>query len=352
MEDQVLKNTAVRLVIFFIVIASHQVYADSKLSIYGTIHLSTDIIQTESGRDVLVSSNASRFGIKGSDELSPTLKVLWKLESEIDASGEDANNTQLKPRNRFIAIATPFGMLLGGHHDTPLKTLGSKVELFENSIADRRTIIGSSAFSTAPDSSNLGNVFDIRAKNALMIVMPSIAGVEIRYLRSTGQDSVNGSDFNSVESFSGVYKNKFFYVGGAYEDQPQKDSSAQRFVGGIEYKQLQLNFLYEIIDSTYQALERSAKGVSAAYTAGKNVVKAQAFQAGNFYKNKTSSGNLYAFGITRQSSNKLSIYTVATFLKNDSDAQFSLMGGEHGEHYNLGLGETAYGLSFGINYNF
>ncbi|TNF34927.1 MAG: porin [Gammaproteobacteria bacterium] len=78
-------------------------------------------------------SNASRFGIKGSHDISDTLKGIYKLEWEYDTADGLADNDELKARNMYAGLQHKhLGTLVAGKHDTPLKLAQGKVDQFND----------------------------------------------------------------------------------------------------------------------------------------------------------------------------------------------------------------------------
>jgi predicted porin len=99
--------------------------ATSNVDIYGKLHLSVnwyDDNPNESA-DLGISSNASRFGIKGAEDLGGGLSAIWQIESGVNL---DEQTGTLANRNSFVGLKGGFGTVLLGNHDTPLKLVGRK----------------------------------------------------------------------------------------------------------------------------------------------------------------------------------------------------------------------------------
>ena len=105
-------------------------------TLYGKLNVSVSDIKNDlnSNRDVSVDSNASRFGIKGSEKLTDSLSALYFIEwgVSIDHSTNNTNTdaapsgttTDLTARNRFIGLQYDgIGTLKVGRLDTNVKTL-------------------------------------------------------------------------------------------------------------------------------------------------------------------------------------------------------------------------------------
>ena len=77
-----------------------------------------------------MQSEASRLGVKGSSELDNDLEAIYKLEYEVDPTGEAAGLTG--NRNMYVGLKGGFGQVIFGRHDTPLKKSQGKVDQFSD----------------------------------------------------------------------------------------------------------------------------------------------------------------------------------------------------------------------------
>ena len=135
--------------------------ATSNVDIYGKLHVSVGFYDdlADQYEDVQVSSNASRIGFKGSEDLGGGLKGIWQIESGINL---DEQNGSWANRNSFVGLAGGWGTALIGNHDTPLKLVGRAVDLFGDTIADSRNVMGGGS--------------DTRAQNVVAYISPSFSG--------------------------------------------------------------------------------------------------------------------------------------------------------------------------------
>lgn len=183
------------------------------------------------GWDVTSVPGASRFGIKGSEDLGGGLKAIYQLEFGVDPA--DGNfNTRL--RNSFVGLAGNWGTALIGRHDTPLKISTGKLDMFADTMADYNATVGFD---------------DVRASDTIAYISPSFSGfqfaaatvapgVDQDYLdiwSQTLRDN-NADSLTDAYSLAGIYKNGPFYGSVAYESFSDKwfngDNSAyQAFYG-------------------------------------------------------------------------------------------------------------------------
>ncbi|BBP42815.1 porin [Thiosulfativibrio zosterae] len=150
-------------------IAAPVVMADAP-TVYGQINMSIDAV-TDAG--MTVGSNASRFGIKGSEDLGNGLKAVYKIEWEADIAGGTGATTgasALKDRNAYAGLAGSFGTVLMGRHDTPMK-MAQPTDTFNDGFGDNKPMGGKLGMA--------GAAGEVRAANVLAYVSPSFGGVTI-----------------------------------------------------------------------------------------------------------------------------------------------------------------------------
>ena len=119
---------------------SNQVHAD--INFYGKINVSLEDVDSKDTNETDFQNNASRIGLKGSYDLSSSLKLSFQIEEEIDPTDLRADGDKVfKERNTFIAISGDFGKLYTGTHDTAFKQSQLKVDLFNDTRADIKYIL-------------------------------------------------------------------------------------------------------------------------------------------------------------------------------------------------------------------
>ena len=130
------------------VFASSAAMAD--VSIYGQANVSYDVIKNDVNRDSSgVGSNASRIGFKGSEDLGGGLSAIWQIENQIaigagqggtDSPGSDS---RLAFRDTFAGLKfDQAGTVRLGRFDTPYKLSTRNMDMFQNTIADNRSLMG------------------------------------------------------------------------------------------------------------------------------------------------------------------------------------------------------------------
>jgi predicted porin len=181
--------------------------ATSNVDIYGKMHFSVNYYQDQpsSIADLNFTSNASRIGFKGAEDLGGGLSAIWQVESGIN--GDEGNGTWAS-RNTFLGLSSKdFGTFLIGKHDTPLKLVGRAVDLFGDTQADSRNVMGGGS--------------DTRTDNTVAWVSPSWSGFAIAaaYVTDLANTSTSGDrDDYDAWNLNATYTNGPIYIGVGYGD--------------------------------------------------------------------------------------------------------------------------------------
>ncbi|MDH5218725.1 MAG: porin [Gammaproteobacteria bacterium] len=347
-------NNRLKSILISALLATLPQVVKADYQLYGMAHLSSDVVRVGGESRFAMGSNGSRLGFKGSEELGASMQVVWKLESQFDFTGESAT---LSGRNRYLGVVSPFGTLVGGYQDSPFRTLGIKVDVMEDSLADRRSIIGAVRDQYDPVTSNR---FNLRAKRSIMYVSPRIAGLQVRAMLALREFGNFSKDFTPertemLSSYSAVYKTRFFYLGAAYEEQDYlPDTFVARFSGGFNLTDIDLNIIYEMMESGKDTvMDREGYGVSLRYWFFDTALIAQGFYAGDDYWNLNSNGLMLAVGLLQRMSKNVEIYFISAGVKNDTVGAYSLGAADHGENFfPVSYGGDLLGVSLGMTYTF
>ena len=246
--------------------------ATSNVDIYGKLHVSVSAFNDQANtiNDTQISSNASRFGIKGSEDLGGGLAAIWQFESGMNL---DEQNGTLASRNSFVGLKGGFGTVLVGNHDTPLKGVGRSVDLFGDTMADSRNVLGGGS--------------DTRARNVVAYMSPDFTGLSFAAAYSTDLDTTaTTGDLadSSIYNLSATYKNGPLYLGLGYGDGDghEKDGFGKHIRAAAGFTMGNLKFVgqYDKLDDDNTVLPLAQAGdfdawmLGAAYTMGNIVLKA------------------------------------------------------------------------------
>jgi predicted porin len=245
--------------------------ATENVDVYGKLHASVSAFddQPVGTNDVQISSNASRFGIKGAEDLGGGLSGIWQIESGVNL---DEQNGTLSNRNSFVGLKGGFGTVLLGNHDTPLKLVGRAVDLFGDTMGDSRNVNG------------VGS--DTRAKNVLAYITPNMGGFGIAAAYSTDFNGVAGpagdAEDNGVYNLNATYNNGPIFVGLGYGDGDGHENAglgAQvRVAAGLTFGPAKIVAQYDTLEDDShvqgQAGDFDSFMVGAGFTFGNVVLKA------------------------------------------------------------------------------
>jgi predicted porin len=226
--------------------------------------------------DVQFSSNASRIGFKGAEDLGGGLSAIWQVESGVNL---DEGSGSLASRNSFLGLSGGFGTALLGNHDTPLKLVGRAVDLFGDTMADSRNVMGGGS--------------DIRAKNTVAYITPAMGGFGAAIAYTT-DPKAEGSTFdkadtgdrtdNSAYNLNVTYANGPLYLGFGYGDGDFHENNGleehMRFAGGFTMGAAKIVAQYDSL-AAESGNDYSAFMVGGAFTMGNVVLKAN-YMAGEF----------------------------------------------------------------------
>ena len=258
-----------------------------------------------SGWDITSQPGASRFGIKGSEDLGNGLKAIYQVELGIDPPGtwgRNNNNGSLSTtlRNSFVGLAGSWGTFLMGRHDTPLKISTGKLDMFADTLADYNLTVG---------------FHDVRASNAAAYISPSFSGFQLAgAVVAPGTAGAYADLYNpafvrqdyadglaEAWSIAGIYKNGPFYASAAYEkfnssifaarntgyqtfygETADDDSKWRLGLGLLDWNGFTLSGVYESrtgVNGAPQNSDLQLWQIQAAYAFGNNTVKGMYGQA-------------------------------------------------------------------------
>ncbi|OHC87945.1 MAG: hypothetical protein A3J87_06545 [Sideroxydans sp. RIFOXYB12_FULL_59_6] len=173
-----------------------------------------------------VNTNASRFGVKGSDDLGEGLQGIYQYEVEMDADGSTGAGLG-KTRNSGFGLKGDFGQVVLGIWDTPFKVAHNKIELFDNTTNWSATkVIGISG----------GKDFNTRQKNMVQYWSPKVGGLQAAVMYSP--EEAAAAKKNNL-SMSVTFEQDAIYAAVGYESRPDQSAAnvtdtATRVVGQFD----------------------------------------------------------------------------------------------------------------------
>ena len=371
-------------------------FADtSNVTVYGVANVSYDMTKTGNSGAVQgfssnkVSSNTSRLGLKGSEDLGDGLSAVWQIESLINidnntsaAPGNTAATNTLGGRNTFLGLSSASaGTVLMGRHDTPYNISTRKLDVFTDGIADNRSIMGGGAYALAS--------FDGRQPNVVAYISPSLSGFTgaIAYVAGAEGQTLATQSKGSAWSMAGLYTLDAMYASLAYEQHtiggaPGTTGAIALGANTIKESATKLGLGYTVADfSVGFAYEKTTDNIGnllgAVVNVGSSVLGHSSYYLGGKYNVSandaiklayTKAGNVDAGGVAAAAastgasqvsvgydhslSKRTTVYAQYTQLSNQTAAGYALSTNGTGAPATIGLGAKPSAFSFGMKHTF
>jgi len=190
------------------VAAPAAVAADTTL--YGKAHVSiqsnSNVSNTSTADNYTVNSNASRLGIKGSEDLGNGLKAIFKMEFGIDV---DQNAGINDGRNTYVGLSGGWGTFLAGKHDTPARVgfYAAGTDFLGDSVIDMNSIAGSAG-------GGKSTFTEFRLDNAIAYISPNMSGFTAAVAVVPGEGTTTNTNNNKANGLADAYSMTLIYGGG------------------------------------------------------------------------------------------------------------------------------------------
>ncbi len=358
----------IALLVLAAILVSGSAMAGDDFKIYGKLHTSIDYMNDSDNSQIQMSNNTSRFGVKGSKELTDDLTFIWQFESSLNLAQKGADT--LAKRNSFLGLTGEWGTFLYGIHDTPFKTVGRKATFFYDELADHRQM-------------TMGSKWDLRLQDVVVYASPDMSGFGVVLGYMLDQGVIGADEAKTAFSGSASYKADGLYAGVAYEMHSKgmgvfHDDGAGNSVfadastgirGSVKY-----NFGTFAVAGLFQTLStQMVNGTddgfvdNTATTFGlegkfdfndKYAAKAAFYMTnpntdaadvdGTDLDESAVDYSLFALGIDRQLGQKTYMYVQYAMMMNGDASAMGLGGPGHGSHVDGIMGESPTGISWGM----
>ncbi len=232
--------------------------AQADTQVYGKMNVSFNYSDTDPKTSL--ESNASRLGIKGSEDLASS-KLIYQAEYEIDVDG--GSPTPFKQRDIYIGLVyNGMGIVKMGVVDTPLKKSQGKFDLFNDVVDIKQVLTGENRMANSINytSEKMG---DIQASVSL-ILPEDAAGV-----RDEGI------------SASVTFKQGDIYAAAAIDENVTSNAnSTQRITVTYNLGDISVGGLINNVDATDSADDELGFAANVSMKMGMNTFKAQ-FEKGD-----------------------------------------------------------------------
>lgn len=268
---------------------------------YGKANVSFENTNEWDDSHTSLMSNASRIGVKGSEEIADGLSAVYKFEYQTAMDDGDEGGSTFSQRNIYVGVKGGFGQVIAGKFDTPTKSAQGSIDLFNDLRGDIKNVI---------------TLNEVRASNILMYTTPNASGFAANVAYISSEDA----DVDDGVSTSFTYTVDNFYAAIAYDqDVVDEDSNNLRvavqgdlgaFTLGAMYEQLDADVLDDTLDATL---------ISAAYKIGdKTTLKAQFGQSDQH----AEGGESMSVGADFKYTSNLKSFIYYTAYSADSDVDY------------------------------
>ncbi len=343
------------------------IQAANNVTVYGKARASVDI--TDNGGENLnrVSSNGSRLGFKGSEDLGDGLKAVFQLETlVIIDNGVESNGLLFGTgRNSFVGLAGNLGTAFLGLYDTPYKE-ATRVDLWGDSMGDYNTIIGDVI------SNSTGNEFDRREPETINYFSPRYNGIQFK-----GQyrpDEAAGVDTDRY-SASLSYEADPWMASVSYAAHKNESSSfaardALPAITGVKADTHGLKFglsylfnedntklalVYETLDqeSAATVFDRDAWYLALSHKMGNNTFKVAYAQADENDQTADSGASFYVLGLSHKMGKRTELFALYAATNNDTNGRYGIgLTGGTGAVTPASVGADLSTFSVGMNIDF
>jgi predicted porin len=336
--------------------------ATANVDVYGAFRGSVDFVDAD-GYDsrTRVSSNNSRLGFKGTEDLGGGLSAIWQWEYSFQLdqqlSGPQANNDSQgsnSHRHTFVGLSSKsLGSLTLGTQESPLKTSTGPLAVFSDTLADYRSVF---------------TKLSTRSDNSIMYTSPNMTGLTVRAMYGARNESgVTLTDDSSMWAASLVYSNGPLYATVAYEANDDvlnatgdatsnAENNAWRAGVGYTFGNTKLGLAYEDNKRKNAAgvtnNDGSAWYVSVAHKMG-NITLAASYTDRDEYTSGANNGaKQWAAGATYSLSKRTEVYGLYTQVSNDANGTNNIGAATGVATVSTISGGDAKGFSIGVNHSF
>ncbi len=311
-----------------------------------------------------VTSNSSFLGVKGSEDLGAGMKAVYQMEFGVNLDGETGGLAS--SRNTFVGLGGGFGTVLVGRHDSPIKMVGRKYDVFGDQVGNNRVILGNYSNGTAGTTNTVttSHLVDGRHNNVIAYATPTFGGFNalIAYVPGADATSNGNENFDSAAnkinawSANAMYKAGNFDAGLGYitasnvldKSAPAGGDTAftaTRLGAGYTFGAARINGIYQTNDyvsgTSVKAL--SSYGIGGTYkVTAAGTVKAQYMITDNTRNNKDGANSI-TVGYDHAMSKNTTVYAVYAAVDNNNgtgnDGRFSVM------QNNSGTNDTTYAVA-------
>jgi predicted porin len=336
-------------------VAGPMLAAQAETVVYGHFHESMDsydnggdgVGAAETTNGVL-NSNSSRFGIKGNEDLGGGLKAIYQVESGAFNADDGSGGFGGQLRNTFMGLAGGWGSVKFGRHDTPVKDMSRKIDMFNEEIGDMRVAVGYARF-------------DNRISNMVRYDSPSFGGIQAAVQYGASEVNTDTTTTSANVTWSGGP----IYAGLGYETHMAHSSALE------DESDIRLAGMFNITDAFYVAAmydqvsnvafvdnnDGATWAIGGGFKFANNLFKLQYGQADATDEATVDNGaTIWAIGFDHYFSKTTKVYLDYAQADNDNGQNINVSSGYAGHGAGgvpaVALGQSPKAVSLGMVINF
>lgn len=340
--------------------------ATANVDVYGQFRGSVDFVDAD-GFDsrTRVTSNNSRIGFKGAEDLGGGLSAIWQWEYAFQLDQQSATNTfqsnndvqgSNSSRHTFVGLSSKtLGSLTLGTQESPLKTSTGPLSVFGDTLGDYRSVF---------------TKLSTRSDNSIMYTSPNMTGLTVRAMYGARNEAgLASADDSSMYAVSAVYSNGPLYATLAYENNEDAgaltastftlsnaQNDAWRAGIGYTFGNTKLGLAYERNDAENAAGSTSNDGsawyVSVAHKMGNITLAAAYTDRDETVSGANNGAKQWVAGATYSLSKRTEVYALYTEVSNDGTGTNGIGPATGIATVSTVAGGDASGFSLGLNHSF
>ena len=331
-----------------------------------------------------VNANSSRYGFRGSVDITDNLEGDWQVEGDLDFPEREDDNV-LGRRDSWLGLKGPWGQINLGNHKTPYRTeSGDQVGFLGVNAGN---LVSISNLMTGPGFIRESEAsFHRREENAIFYWSPDFNGFSFRAQVSTDEGDRDATkDAEEVRSLGFAYERDKLSLGLGYEihddlfggsitildDSGLSGTSSEdtgiRFAVGWDFGDTEIGFVWENLEyeernapmGGIDSYERDAIRISVEHKIDKKLRIAAFFAEADdpdcslvgVTCNESDLGAIhYGVGARYDLTRHLRLFTFFSVMDNDDAATYSQLAADDDQTVNAGAKESA--LVIGFYYRF
>lgn len=372
--------------------------AMADVTIYGVANVSFDSTNTGSATGTTsqsqtkVSSTQSRIGFKGTEDVGGGNSAIWQIEQGVnmDSSANSstpactstavpagggtpaitcgattANNGILGTRNTFVGLkGDSWGQVVLGTNDSPYKSSTRGMDVFADTIADNRTLLGTQS-AISFESRFANSITYNNTIGAIKLGAQYVAGAEAATAAGTtkgnawslsggyAEGPITAALAYEIHDFGSAGTGTLGATGAAAVNQKER---AFKLAGGYAVDQFAVNLVFEKMSDDFSAakIDHRAWYLGGKYNlSGNDAVKLAYTKMNDVGVGTTSNGaKQISIGYDHNMSKRTTVYALYTKLSNDTAANYTLGSVSTGAVGGSGPDADPSAVSIGIKHSF